>query len=123
MTAMTELHATVLRPRKRDRERERERTRPFLPSPRPIIVLFILLPYLLLHACSGTDVTEPNATDDGLAYWPADEWRRARPQDVALDGARLDDLVSRIRDNRPAGIHGLVIVRRGYLVIDEYFNG
>src|SRR5688572_27225575 len=111
---MTELHAAVIRPRKR----ERERKRPFFPH----FGVLILLSCLLL-ACSGTEVTDPNATDDGLAYWPADQWRRARPQDVGLDGSRLDGLISRIRDSRPAGIHGLVIVRRGYLVIDEYFNG
>ena len=121
IAAMTELHSAVIRPRKRERERKRKRKRK-----RPLlshIRVLILLPCLLLHACGGTEVTDPNATDDGLSYWPTDEWRRARPQDVGLDGARLDGLITRIRDNRPAGIHGLVIVRRGYLVIDEYFNG
>ena len=112
-----ELHAAVIR------ERERERKRPFLSSPRPIIGVLALLPCLLLQGCSGTELTEAISTDDGSAYWPADQWRRARPQDVGLDGERLDGLVSRIRENRPAGIHGLVVVRRGYLVIDEYFNG
>jgi CubicO group peptidase (beta-lactamase class C family) len=65
----------------------------------------------------------PVTTDDGRSYWPAAEWRRARPQDVGLDALRIDRLVARIRENRPGGIHGLVIVRRGYLVTDEYFNG
>jgi CubicO group peptidase (beta-lactamase class C family) len=80
----------------------------------------------MLLACGSvqaTDTTPPVETDDGLSYWPSADWRRARPQDVDLDPARITTLISRLRANQPAGIHSLVLVRHGYLVTEEYFNG
>jgi CubicO group peptidase (beta-lactamase class C family) len=60
---------------------------------------------------------------DGAEYWPGVEWRRARPAAVDLDEDRLGNLVDRLRSNRVPGIHSLVIVREGYLAVEEYFNG
>ena len=86
----------------------------------------LALPLLCLLAiavgCTET-VSPPVEIDDGLTYWPAAEWRRAQPQDVGLQRARIDQLLARLGSNQPAGIHGLVIVRHGYLVTDAYFNG
>jgi CubicO group peptidase (beta-lactamase class C family) len=60
---------------------------------------------------------------DGATYWPTTDWRVARPAQVGLDEPRLDALVRRLRSNAIPSMHGLVIVRNGYLVVDEYFNG
>ncbi len=82
--------------------------------PLPLILL------LTLAACSGP--LEP-VPQDGAQYWPAAEWRRAAPDQVGLDDGRIKDLVGRLRDNRIPGVHSLVIVRQGYLAVEEYFNG
>lgn len=76
---------------------------------------------LALWACAATPVAP--VPQDGATYWPDAEWRRAAPAAVGLDGNRLADLVARLRTNVIPGIHGLVVVRHGYLAVDEYFNG
>ncbi len=66
---------------------------------------------------------DPVVTDDGIAYFPGNVWRTARPRDVGMNSSRLDDLESRIRNRQVAEIDGLVIVRRGYVVMEQYSNG
>jgi CubicO group peptidase (beta-lactamase class C family) len=60
---------------------------------------------------------------DGATYWPSATWRTAAPGQVGLDAARLDALVQRLRSNAISGLHSLVIVRHGYVAVEEYFNG
>jgi CubicO group peptidase (beta-lactamase class C family) len=60
---------------------------------------------------------------DGATYWPAASWRTAEPEQVGLDGARLRTLVQRLESNAIPQLHSLVVVRHGYVAIEEYFNG
>jgi len=62
-------------------------------------------------------------TDDGSTYWPAATWRTANPQDVGIDKSRLDDLAEKIRSRRIAELNGLVVIRHGYVVLEQYANG
>ena len=84
--------------------------------------------FVMLAAASCKSGTSPGpdtgeVTDDGLAYWPAASWRTAAPADVGMDQSRLNTLVSRIRGRQIAELNGLVVVRRGYVVLEEYANG
>jgi len=82
------------------------------------------IPVMLAAALCGCGV-DPVAPvpQDGATYWPDGEWRRARPAAVQLDEGRLDALVDRLRNNRIPGINALIVVRQGYLAVEEYFNG
>jgi CubicO group peptidase (beta-lactamase class C family) len=60
---------------------------------------------------------------DGATYWPSAEWRQAEPAQVGLDAGRLSSLTTRLASNAIPGIHSLVIVRHGYVAVEEYFNG
>ena len=60
---------------------------------------------------------------DGATYWPGATWRRAEPDATGLDGGRLHSLVADLQSNRIPGIHSLIVVRQGYLALEEYFNG
>jgi CubicO group peptidase (beta-lactamase class C family) len=60
---------------------------------------------------------------DGETYWPAAEWRTAEPEQVGLDGARLRALVQRLETNAIPQLHSLIVVRHGYVAVEEYFNG
>ena len=60
---------------------------------------------------------------DGATYWPAASWRTAEPEQVGLDALRLDELVQRIKTNEIPGLHSLIVVRHGYVAVEEYFNG
>src|SRR5260221_117996 len=83
-------------------------------TPRAVLVL-------LLAGCGSTPV-EPVSLD-GAGYWPAAEWRRATPEQVGLDAGRIAGLVARLRSNQVPSIHSLLVVRHGYLAVEEYFNG
>ena len=71
--------------------------------------------------------TEAQGTEqlprDGARYFPAIEWRRAEPAQVGLDAGKLSGLVDRLRSNAIPGIHSLLVVRHGYVAVEEYFNG
>ncbi len=56
--------------------------------------------------------------------WPTEKWPRSTPQEQQIDPDRWNDLVRRIRqENECPHLHSLLIVRNGYLVLEEYFNG
>lgn len=55
---------------------------------------------------------------------PAGEWPTAKPAEQGLDAERLAELVRLIRaGERYPDLHSLLIVRRGHLVLEEYFAG
>ncbi len=58
----------------------------------------------------------------GPAPDPTTSWTRATPAQVGLDETAITALVKRIRDGQNA-VRSLLIVRHGYLVTEEYFNG
>lgn len=51
-----------------------------------------------------------------------DGWPTATPESVGLDGPRLCGIATRLADTN-ANIHGVVIVRQGKLVFEQYFPG
>lgn len=51
-----------------------------------------------------------------------DGWTIATPEDVGLDGARLCAISERLKVTN-ANVHGVVIVRGGKLVFEQYFAG
>jgi CubicO group peptidase (beta-lactamase class C family) len=56
--------------------------------------------------------------------WPTREWRTSSPTAQGLDDARLRELVALIADNEQfPDLHSLLVVRHGYLVVEEYFAG
>ncbi len=58
------------------------------------------------------------------APWPTETWPRSTPEAQKLDAARLSQLSDLIRQGkRFPDLHGLLIVRNGYLVLEEYFAG
>ena len=80
---------------------------------------------LVLVSCQPATEAQgpPQLPRDGVAYWPSTEWRRAEPTQVGLDPARLSALVQRLESNAIPGLHSLVVVRHGYVAVEEYFNG
>jgi CubicO group peptidase (beta-lactamase class C family) len=70
-----------------------------------------------MAACSLPEVPhqppEPN-------YWPADAWKTATPESEGVDSSALVDMLTHL-ENSDSGIHSLVVVRRGYVVLDAAF--
>ncbi|MHC4350252.1 MAG: serine hydrolase domain-containing protein [Planctomycetota bacterium] len=62
--------------------------------------------------------------DSPAAPWPTTTWPVSTPAEQGLDGRRLDELVELIgQGERFPDLHSLLVVRRGYLVLEEYFAG
>ena len=55
--------------------------------------------------------------------WPTESWQVADPSAVGLEPAPLELLLTRIRSGDIRDIHSLLIVKDGYLVVEEYFPG
>jgi CubicO group peptidase (beta-lactamase class C family) len=56
------------------------------------------------------------------AYWPTIDWQEATPDAMGMDHATLVRMQSHIQENIP-GLHGLLIVRHGYIIFEEYYQG
>lgn len=78
-------------------------------------VLAVGASLLLVTSCSGYEVRPPPDLDDG--------WRVAAPSAVGLDEAVLSAMVDHIEATPDRRVHGVLIVRDGTLVFEEYFDG
>ena len=56
-------------------------------------------------------------------YFPTGEWRATKAKKQGLSKGILKSLIKRIRANEIRDLNSLLIVRNGYLVVEEYFNG
>src|SRR5262245_51069247 len=61
-----------------------------------------------------------STTDD---YYPADAWRTTKLKKQGMNKKVIRSLLNRIRANEIRDLNSLLIVRNGYLVVEEYFNG
>lgn len=53
-----------------------------------------------------------------------EKWHRSTPEEQQINPKRWDDLVRRIRhENECPHLHSLLIIKNGYLVLEEYFGG
>ncbi len=79
--------------------------------------LWIAIVALAVSAASAGAAAE-------TAPWPAEGWPTAEPAEQGLDPERLAALVRLVREGkRFPDLHSLLIVRHGYLVLEEYFGG
>ncbi len=79
---------------------------------------------VLVAALAGTlaGLTGP-AGAAAQEVWPDDDWPRSTPEAQGLDPEQLNELVALIREGeRFPDLHGLLIVRNGHLVVEEYFG-
>jgi CubicO group peptidase (beta-lactamase class C family) len=59
-------------------------------------------------------------SDSGATYFPQAEWRTESPAAVGFDAARLDNAVRDVSAGRYGSMHGVLVVRFGYLVLEHY---
>jgi CubicO group peptidase (beta-lactamase class C family) len=83
-----------------------------------VLVVFILAIFLFHTEAAEKDSSQ--STDNP----PAWEWPVSTPEEQGLDGARLHELVNSIREGIEfPRLHCLLIIRHGFLVLEEYFGG
>lgn len=54
-------------------------------------------------------------------YWPTRGWRDATPESQGVEGAKLEALIKRIREDK-LPIHSITVIRRGYRVLHQNFS-
>ncbi|MHC4140394.1 MAG: serine hydrolase domain-containing protein [Planctomycetota bacterium] len=82
-----------------------------------------LVPWLA--TASVAVAAEPLAgTHTRAAPWPTRSWPVSSPAEQGLQTATLNELVQLIREGEQfPDIHGVLVARNGYLVLEEYFAG
>lgn len=81
------------------------------------ITKIILICMMLAGACRANSKGPPPPE-----YWPTAGWRTASPSEHNLDADKLDALTNIINDDL-SFLDSLIIIRRGYIVYEAYFNG
>ena len=96
--------------------------------------LLALAPALLALAALACGTSEPVASspvsfDHFIAtgsyqgeYWPTDDWRSCRPEEVGMDSRALYSAYEYAARSEFV-TEGVLVVRRGYVVGEEYFRG
>lgn len=82
-----------------------------------IRLLFVLI-IALFASCrekSGYTYHKPQELSDG--------WKTKAAKETGLDESILTDLIKKVQSGEFKNINGCVIVKDGFLVLDEYFNG
>jgi CubicO group peptidase (beta-lactamase class C family) len=79
---------------------------------------------LLAVGCGGeTSAPVEQLGADAESYFPGASWRTATPEQVSVSAGAVSGLVSRLRSGSLGPEHAIVIVRKGYVITDEYFAG
>ncbi len=63
----------------------------------------------------------PVRAQDGRDYWPTDGWRTSSPEAQGVDGDLLESMLAHI-DESGMDIHGLLVVRHGYIIAEAYYE-
>ena len=77
----------------------------------------------VVAACQTTNAPPTNVAsvaDSGATYFPAASWRTASPSAVGFDAARLENAVRDVSAGRYGSMHGVLVVRFGYLALEHY---
>jgi len=59
----------------------------------------------------------------GIPEETGDGWETASLVEVGVDSGRIADLIGGIRSGEYENVHGIVLVKNGKLVLEEYFDG
>ncbi len=108
--------------------------RPDMPDqflkPKPLLFCLVLLAATIAVACGNGATATPDPVPSKAAvltsaptptYWPTEGWRSSTPEQQGMDSELLLEMLDHIRE-REANIHSLLILRKGHLVLEAYFD-
>jgi CubicO group peptidase (beta-lactamase class C family) len=96
-----------------------------------VALVAAVLPAVVALGCGGTEpaTTSPATLDHFIAtgtyqgdYWPTDDWRSCRPEEVGMDSRSLYSAYEYAARSEFV-TEGVAVVRRGYIVGEEYLRG
>lgn len=84
-------------------------------------VKYIII-FLIMVSCHEDDsIIIDNLTDQYV--WPTNEWTIKDPLNLEMDKSYLGSLNTKINNGEYGNVHSLLIVKDGYLVFENYYNG
>jgi CubicO group peptidase (beta-lactamase class C family) len=91
------------------------------------LLLQIILLSIISSSCVDINRVRTNSECPGninitRTYWPTEVWRASSPQEQGFDIDAFLKAKNRFREVFPAAT-SILVVRHGYLVTEEYFNG
>ena len=90
--------------------------------PRVGLWAVVCLALMAAAGCNEAQIVPPLA-DSGAAYVPGTAWRTADPASAGFDKTRIRTLQTDVGSGRYGTIDGLVIIRFGHLVHEQYGTG
>lgn len=76
---------------------------------RKFVIYLSLFFVMNLVACTAED-----------EYWPTEEWKVSTPEEQGMDSETLVNMFEHIEQEKNGNLHGLVVVRNGYIVAEHY---
>lgn len=76
--------------------------------------------FLLFASCQKKEVID---NPDEKFVWPTNKWSTKAAADVKMETSYLDNLNAKINKGDYDNVHSLLIVKDGFLVFENYYNG
>ena len=89
----------------------------------PLCHLATLLVALAIAGCAARHGPANHPQQNERPAGSADEWESGSPAAENLDPELIAAMLTRVRDGSYKNIHGILLVRNGTLVVEEYFPG
>jgi CubicO group peptidase (beta-lactamase class C family) len=83
----------------------------------------VVVGFVLSHAQFSASASTPAAALCGSAAVLHDGWVIATPESVGFESRQLCAIGNAVHNGRLRNLHGVVVVRRGRLVFEQYFTG
>ncbi|GEP46301.1 6-aminohexanoate-dimer hydrolase [Brevifollis gellanilyticus] len=83
----------------------------------------IFLSLMMSAALCADDKAEPKPLPSTEQEKVSDGWENASPGSLGLKTAPLEEMLQKLKDGTYKNIHSVLLVKKGKLVLDEYFRG
>ena len=89
-----------------------------------IALIYLIVLVLFLIACKKEETANKPYLKEGEyrgEYYPTEEWRECKPEAVGFDSNKLEDVYN-YANNPNITTQALIIIRKGYIFFEAYFN-
>ncbi len=87
---------------------------------RKIMPIYILIYVILMNLVGGCIYISSGPAAKQPLYWPDTDWPTSTPEEQGLDSASILSMLQEIQKEE-RNIHGVLVIRHGYLVTEVYF--
>ncbi|MFX1253404.1 MAG: serine hydrolase domain-containing protein [Promethearchaeota archaeon] len=86
-----------------------------------VLVFLTLVPPQNQLTVMSTYCSVTGLSDTTVDYWPTTDWLESTPEEQGMNSTKLNQVIDYINAQNFA-IDSVVVVRHGYIVLEEYFN-